>query len=202
MWSKAGDFLWRHLIFKPRCMNSLHTPSQRAGGTPSSCSPECALARLLSQRAPYFSDSLKSWHQCLAPWWGCGQLAAESHIVIQVAFQVSCFSPFTFWFILGSDLKSRCFVLEEAAGGDLHLQCRQRVSSDLPFFVPSCSCLFVCAYPSLFERQHDASFPAIFQVLQENPEVLQGSSFSITWVCPRANNQQFMPTHGRVNKAP
>lgn len=60
----------------------------------------------------------------------------------------SCFSSFLFlaftcWFIHGSDLKSHSFVLEEVPGGDLHLQCRQGVSSDPTLFMfhPVLACL-------------------------------------------------------------
>lgn len=71
----------------------------------------------------------------------------------------SCFSSFlflafTFWFIHGSDLKSRSFVLEEAPGGDLHFWCRQGVSSDPTLFMfhPLLSALIRV----LVARQHAA----------------------------------------------
>lgn len=199
IWSKAGDFLWHHLIFEPCCMNSLHTPPQRAEHLhPSSC--ECALACVPSQQAPYFSDRLESWHQCLAPQQGCGQLAAESHIVIQVAFQVSCF------LLLHSDsfmdltskaallsLKRRrvgiyTFGADKESPQILHFLCSIRCCLRLSGFLLQGSMLLLSSY--------------LLQLLQENPKVFQGSSFSITWVCLRANNQEFTPTHGGVIKAP
>lgn len=84
-------------------------------------------------------------------------------------FSSSLFLAFTFWFIHGSDLKSRSFVLEEAPGEDLHLQCRQGVSSDPTLFMfhPVLVCLSVLIRV-LLARQHAAPL----QLLQENPEVL------------------------------
>lgn len=55
-------------------------------------SPECASARAPSQQAPYFSDTPEIPTSIPRSQQGCERLAAESHIAIQVAFQVSCFS--------------------------------------------------------------------------------------------------------------
>lgn len=171
--------------------------------TISSCSPECALACVPSPHAPYFSGSLKSWHQCLTPQRGCRRLAAESHIVIEVAFQVSCFSPlhadsFT-------DLTSKAALLSlKRCWVGIYTFSADKESPQILHFL--CSILFspVClrVSRSLLQGSRLLLSSSLLQLLQENLEVFQCSSFSITWVCLRANNQEFTPTHAGVMKAP
>lgn len=79
--------------------------------------------------------------------------------------------------IQGSDLKSCSLLLEEAPVWDLTLQRRQGVSSDLPLYVPFCSFLLVLS-GSLLQSSRFLLARYLFQLLQENPGVFQGSSSS------------------------
>lgn len=108
------------------------------------------------------------------------------------------FLAFAFWFIHGSDLKRRSLVLEEALGGDLRLQCRQVVSSD-PFlmFHPVLVCLSVLC-PAPYCKAARCSSPASFS---SSARRIPSCSSSITWVCLKANNQEFTPTLGGAIKA-
>lgn len=123
----------------------------------------------------------------------------QSHIVIQVAFQVHCFSPLRFHSF--TDLTSKATLLtfkriftfsaDKESPQNLHFLCSV-------LFLSVCLCLS----GSLLHGSVLLLSSYLLQLLQENPEVFWGSSSSITWVCPRGNNQEFTPTRWSLTKAP
>lgn len=162
IWLKPRDFLHRHLIFKPCCMNSLHAPNQRAGENLHPvllnalwhvCPPN---RRLISLTV--WNPDINASHPSEAP-----SGSRQSHtLLFKLLFK---FLVTRLYILIHSDMWPQkllfCPWRGASWGSTPSVQTRILLRSST-FYVPSCSCLFAWAYPGPCCKAACCSSPPIF----------------------------------------